>query len=325
MAFDTGIFQGRFTSAGTAVGLSFRSDIDWINIYNTTTLAAGGAGTGVEYKWMRGFPAGAMIRYQKLAADDSMLPAYVAAGGFTLIDTSDQTLGALNNTVTTISGAAPPLVSAASTAGLSDGDVVRILNVPGAQQFGGIDFTIDNLVLNTQFDLAYAPVIVTTGVVAGGTFRRVPYDPIFYPRRRYISGITQAANAVVALTVTHGFTVGQVVRFEVPAAFDMTEIDRLTGTITAVDLVNNTVTVDIDSTAFTAFAWPLTTAGAFTPAQLVPVGEDSTSAVGITLDDATDNQAAIGIRLEAGADSPAGVLNDVIYYVAGKSFAVTNE
>jgi len=324
MAYDTAIFQGRFTSTGTRSQIDFRSDIDWMEVINGTVAAAGGAGTGVKFLWQRGFGDDSGFIYTKLAADDSIALGVMANGGFTLVDTSDQTLGALNATVTTISGAAPPLVSAASTAGLANNDVVRILNVPGAQQFGGIDFTIGNLVANTQFELTYAPTIVTTGVVAGGTLRRVPFDPIYYPRRRYISAITQAATAVVTLTVTHGFTVGQVVRFEVPAAFDMTEINGLTGTVTAINAVTNTVTVDIDSSAFTAFAWPLTADVPFTPAQLVPVGEDSTSTAGITLDDATFNDAVLSMLLAAGANSPAGTVGDVIYWRAGKSFSVNN-
>jgi hypothetical protein len=140
---------------------------------------------------------------------------------------------------------------------------------------------------------------------------------MYYPRRRYISSITQAAAAVIELTVLHDFEVGEVVRIQVPDAFDMTEINGLQGEITAVDNLLNTITVDIDSTAFTAFAWPLTADVPFTPAQVIPVGDsEQTSLV------ATQNVSHVGIELAAGVDGPAGVLNDEIYWIAGVSFEV---
>lgn len=318
MSYNTYTQQGRFTSDGTRKVLQLRGDIDWIHTWNLTTIAAGGAGTGVEFRWMRGFIDDTGIEYTKLAADDSISSDVLASGGFTPIDTSTEPkLSAANATVTAISNATPPVVSLTSTAGLEDSDIVRFINVTGAQQFGGIDFTIDSLVANTSFDLPFAPTIVAGTT---GSFRRVIKNPLYYPRHRYISAITQAASAVVTLTVTHEFTVGQIVRFQVPAAFDMTEMDSLQGEITAINTTTNTITVNIDSTAFTAFAWPLTTDVPFTPALVVPLGDDATTLAG-----ATDNQGYIGIELAAGTDSPAGVADDVIYWMAGKNFSVTYE
>ena len=43
------------------------------------------------------------------------------------------------------------------------------------------------------------------------------------------------------------------------------------------------------------------------------------------LGDATYNAAYIGVSLPAGASKPGGGDNDVMYWVAGKSFAVNNE
>jgi hypothetical protein len=130
------------------------------------------------------------------------------------------------------------------------------------------------------------------------------------------------------MSVTHGFTVGQEVRIIVPDAFGMTEIDGLQGTITAIDTTTttgNSITVDIDSTAFTTFAFPLAAAVPFSPAMVVPLGEAATSPYENLLDDATINTGYIGMILAAGADSPAGVTSDVIYWVAGKSFSVDNQ
>ncbi len=331
MAYDTVIQQGRFTSAGTAKTLQIRSDLDWLKVYNITVAAASQTtAIGVSYYWQRGFPAGAMWEHLKSnAANAANLDQYLTTGGFTLVDSSVQTPGTLNATITAISNAAIPVVTNSGTNGLSAGDVVRIINVAGAQQLGGFDFTVGyNTLSSSTFSLDYMSQIVAGTT---GSWRKINFDPIFYPRRRYITKITQAASAVVTLSVTHGYQVGQSVRFVVPAAFGMVEMDGLQGTITAINTTTtsgNTITVNIDSSAFTAFAWPLTAAVPFTAAEVVPVGEDTAQALSSGVDiltDATINTAFIGITLAAGANSPAGQNGDVIYWVAGKSFSVDNQ
>lgn len=313
--------QGSFTSTGTAKYITLRSDVDWMRVYNYTTMAAGGAGTGVEFLWMRGFADDYGFEYQKLAADDSMSPTVITSGGFTLVNTSTASpLGAINSTVSAISNAAIPIVSATSTAGLTAGDIVRFVNVTGAQQFGGVDFEIDTVVANTSFRLVYAPQIVAGTT---GSFYPVKVPPQFYPLRRFISKITSANPAVVTTTVSHGYAVGQLVRFNVPAGYGMTQIDGLVGTITAVTA--STFTTDIDASAFTTFAWPLTAAVPFTHATVVPLGDSSASTYAGLYSGSFEDQNYIAMKLAAGTDSPAGALNDVIYWIAGKSFSVNNE
>lgn len=334
MADNTIIQQGRFTSDGAAKTLQIRSDVDWFKIYNTT-IAAGAQTTavGVEYYWQRGFPAGAMWEYKKSnAANAADLSVYATSGGFTLVDSTVVTLGALNNgstAVSAVSSAAIPVATVGSTAGMAAGNIVRMYNVTGAQQLGGFDFTVGyNTFSATTFSLDYMSQIVAGTT---GSFRVVPFDPIYYPRRRYITKITKAASAVVTMSVTHGYKVGQLVRFVVPAEFGMIEMDGLQGTITAINTTTtsgNTITVNIDSSAFTTFAWPLTAVNPFTAAEVVPMGEDTAAALNAgvdTLTDATINTGYIGISFPAGANSPGGATNDVLYWVAGKSFSVDNQ
>lgn len=321
MAYDTLVQQGTFTSDGTSHIVTLRGDVDWMWVYNRTNIAAGGGGDIAQAYWQRGMTTGRGVGYDKLAADDSLEIYQLAANaGFTYIDTSTDTLGAAVAT-TQINGAAPPVVSTGNTAGLADGDVVRIINQIGAQQLGGMDFTIDTIVANTSFELANMATIVTTGAAAG-IYRRVPTThPSFYPSTRYISAITQAANAVVTVTVDHTFQVGQEVRFKVPAIYDMVEMDDLSGTVTAVAI--STITVDIDSTAFTAFAFPLTAEVPFTPAIVVPYGTDSGSTN--EFDPSVRDVDQIYMLLAAGNNSPAGANNDEIMWVAGRSFSNTIE
>ena len=79
----------------------------------------------------------------------------------------------------------------------------------------------------------------------------------------------------------------------------MIEMDELIGNITAISTANNTITVDIDSSAFTAFAFPTSAvAGAGVEApQVIPVGETANDTYANNLDDATDNQAFRGVQI----------------------------
>lgn len=322
------IQQGRFTSDGTAAEIQVRSDIDWMHVINYTIADANQTtAIGVEYYWQRGMAADTGIEYKKSnAANAANLTDALASGGFTLLDTSGSPLDTLNATTTAISTAAIPVVTNSGTNGLVAGDVVRIINTSGAQQLGGFDFTVGyNTLTSTTFSLDYMSQLAGAGTT--GSWRKIKFNPAFYPRRRAITKISKAGSAVVTLSVTHGFTAGQAVRFVVPSAYGMTEMDGLVGNITSVDTTTttgNTITVDIDSSAFTTFAFPATADVPFTPAWVVPIGETANNTYANNLDDSTDNQSFIGMKLAAGTDSPAGANNDVIYWRAGKSFSVSN-
>lgn len=315
MSFGSVISQGTFTADGNGKTLSIRSDVDWIRVINFTLAAAGG-GEGCVYEWYRGMAAGTGIKQLNTGAIEVL-----TANGFTLVDSSASMLGANNATVTAISNAAIPVVSATSTAGLNDGDIVRIGDVTGAHQLGGIDFTIDTVVTDTSFRLHYMAQIVAG---TGGNFHKINYDALYYPRVRTISKITKAAQAVVTLTVTHNLTVGQKVKFNLSTVNEMMEIDGQIGTITAVDTTNNTITVDINSTGYTTFVFGLTAdadAG-YTHGHIIPIGETA----GGNTEDATLNEGIIGMYLAPGdgttgatVGGPAGQNTNVIYWLAGKT------
>lgn len=315
------IQQGTFTQGATATDkiLQIRSDVDWIRVLNLTQAAATNNGSGYEFFWQRGMSATTpgVVYYHPAADHTAAIDVLSASTGFALVDSSLQSMSA-GVAYTAVSGATPPVVSAA-TALVSNGSVVRMINGVGCQQLTGMDFTIGNVNAGVSFELSYGPTIVAAAAPgANAVYRRVYYDPVYYPTHRYITNITQAAQAVVTLSVTHGYTVGQVVGFRVPAAYGMVEMNNLRGTITAINTTTNTITVDINSSAFTAFAFPLTAAVPFTHAMVVPVGEFNN----LILSTATYNTTYIGIALPTGAKAPAGVANDVVFWVAGKSFNV---
>jgi len=207
---------------------------------------------------------------------------------------------------------------------LTTGNVVRLALIAAVPNICGIDFEVEVLngtTFRPRWPLANAP-----GAVGGtGVWREIPTPPLYAPRRKFVVNVVSSGvTTVVTTSVTHQYTVGEEVRMYVPSAANgMVQIDGLQGTVLSVDLTNNTFTLDIDSSSFTAFAWPLTASFPYTPAQCMAFG--SVAAGNLTLlDDATRNEAEIGIILSGGVNHPAGAAADVIYWVAGKSDQVTN-
>lgn len=327
---NTIISQGKFTSTGANYFVDLPSGVDWMMVYNKTQgKNAQTTAVGVKYYWQRGFGAGhKWVTYKSNAANAANLESYVEASGFTLYDTSLQSPGVLVSTITAISGAAIPVVTNTGVNGLAAGSIVRLSNIVGGQQLGGMDFTVGNNALtDTTFSLDYMSQIAAATT---GSWRVINFDPIFYPRRRFITDITSASQAVVTLSVTHGYQVGQVVRMVVPDVFEMSEMNGLQATIVAIDTdvdSGNTITIDIDSSAFTPFEFALTSETPCSFAEVVPMGQDtgfSLSAGVNILSDATVNQGSDGMILAGGANCPGGAEDDVMYWVAGKSFDVSN-
>ncbi len=324
---NTIIQQGYFTSAGEAVTINLRNGVDWIRVYNTTVMGAAQiAAVGAEYYWQSGMGNGECIEYKKSdAANAANLITFNATGGFTFFDSSVNITGPLHTDVTAVSAAATPVVTATAANGLSAGDIVRLTSITGATQLGGIDFTVGHTAAITAntFPLDYMPQIVAGTT---GNWQRIDVVSAFYPKRRTITkAVSAGATTVITTSVTHGFTVGQQLRITIPKACGM-EVAATQCTVIAVNtaVAVNTFTVDLDTSTQPAFAFPLT-GFAFTPAQAVPVGENTAAALnaGVNiLEDATVDYGSIGVTLAAGANSPAGLTGNVIFWMAGTSFSV---
>ena len=293
------IVKGSFTSTGQAEYVAIPIGATWMKVVNLTTSTTAGAGELADAYWQPTLNYG--IGYVWNAGTDATGPAALsAATGFTIYNSgSDNPLGTIDATVTAISNATPPRVTLTATAGMADGDIVRFANMTGGTQLNGMDFTI-TVIDGTHFDLAYmAPIVAATT----GSFYPVKFQDLFYPRARFISEITAGASTVITMTVAHEFIVGAVVRLVVPEAFGMNELNWLPAKVTAISA--STITVDIDSTSFTAFAFPLTGIVLTSYAQVLPESQSSV------------NSGEIGVKLEAGAAAVAGVLNDEISWIAG--------
>lgn len=314
------VASGSFTSTGAAKIIPLRSDFDYFETENHTQMATTQAtGRGVMFRWYRGYADDSAFMVSKENNANTVTYEVVTSGGFTRRDTSVQAPEAAKATSGTDVDTTSPARVTVTSHGYSTGDRVRMYGTTGMLQIAGMEFTITRVDANT-FDLAYLDASGFAAVATAGFARRIPNNPLYVPEKNYITGITAANPMVVTLSVTHNLAINDKVRLSVPSAFSMTQADGLVGTVTAVNTTNNTITLDIDSSAFTAFSFPASASVPFTHAHVVPFGD-----VANGVDQALDNQAQIEMELAAGADSPAGSNNDVIYWRALKSGFVNNE
>jgi hypothetical protein len=366
--------------AASAWTIAIPSGVDWLKVWDYTKAGQNGlssvyfggtnnAFAGNYWYWQRGMAAGTGIVQYKTNSASTLNEDTLVSGGFTLYDPSGQTAGALPLlsapvATTASTNATRPVVSTGSTAGLTVGSIVR-LNSTAQTDINGIDFVVGAVVANTSFTLLTSTNALATapGAIGGaGFYSIVNYNALFYPRRRTVVNITQANPAQVSTAIPHGMTAGQVIRFEIPSVSGMVQLNPSPFNnyqpVTIVQVIDDyNFTINIDTTAFTAFTWPTIAQQPSSFPQFNPVGEDTAAALvspyaqvpsvggqqifntntGI-LADSTVNTGYLGMILGGGGNGnalttpisgPAGTVHftsgnvidvaDSMYWVAGKS------
>ncbi len=351
--------QGTFIVPATVVPqyLKIPSNADFMWVYNYTNAAKVGGATGLgwKYYWQRGMAAGTGLVTYYGNGTAVMSGDTLVSGGFTLYDPSGQSLGALPLVgaavaTTASTNATRPVVTHTADTTVVVGDVVRMSNT-AQTDVNGIDMVVGTVTNSTTFTLLTAsnPLATAPGAIGGaGFYRKINVDALFYPRRRFVVNVTRAVTPTVSTSVAHGLTPGQEIRFSIPAVSSMTQLDGLSATIlTVVDDYN--ITINLDTSAFTAFTWPTIAQQPSSFPILVPFGEDTAASLAIPLAqtptvggiqingtqsgilaDSTVNTGFLGMVLGTGGvgtvagalaiSGPAGTTAaDVVYWVAGKS------
>lgn len=177
------------------------------------------------------------------------------------------------------------VVTMASTAGISVGDTVRMLNVATMQQTSGIDFTVTAVTSNTNITLGMMATAVTAGAnsfAASGTSATVlKFIPgRMYPRRKFIAGITRASQATVYFTSTNDFTPGEMVGLRIPSEYGSgawSDINFLRKDYRVLSVTNSStqssIVLDLDTSGITsAFVYPTSAIAVdgISPAVVVP-------------------------------------------------------
>jgi hypothetical protein len=213
-----------------------------------------------------------------------------------------------------------------STATLYPGALILMTANSVNKQLGGMLFTVNTVASGTTFTIANAGWLNTANFTNGAeTFfvQLVSVPPLYYPKSAVITAITAANPAVVTTSVNLGLTVGQQVRLRVPSTFGMTQANNVTAIVSAVS--GNQVTLGgttgafslgngLNSSAFTAFAWPAASSVPFNYAQLIPIGSGPTlEGSGLynfdSLADATANTGYQGFVVGSGIlNTPSGTV-----------------
>jgi len=288
------------------------SNADWISVRNLTNSGVEGtdeayfngtadAAVGLEFYWQRGMAAGSAIVKFYDTATQALWGDTITTGGFTLYDPSGQSVGAqplLGSPIATTASTnvTRPVVTTASTAMLQVGTVVRMSNT-AQTDVNGIDMVVGTINSGTQFTLLTASNALATapGAIGGAGFFRIVYNAnsqLFYPRLRYITNITQAANAQVSVSVAHGLTPGQEIRFNIPNVSGMTQLNPQTnnnyfpqgatsGAIVQTIVDDYNFTININTTSYTAFTFPTIAQQPSGFPTMTPIGEDTATALSI--------------------------------------------
>lgn len=324
------VTQGSFTSTGVGVKVNLPSSADYFKVQNLTQLATTQAtGRGVMFEWYGNglVAADNAIEWKKTNSTDALNMVLATSGGFTYVQTAPVVEAQSANAITGITAASPAVVS--QTNSYSDGDILRFYSTTGMLQIAGMDFQISST-SGAGYTLTGLRAAGFAAPATAGYTRRISKYDYVDPQFLYVTEITKASSAVVRTSVdpTNYYVVGMKIRFSVPASFGMTEINGLTGTITALSSANYTMTVDIDSTVFTTFAFPASssspTAALF--ATVAPAGAKTSydpntgvqTGYNFTLQPFHSGNFTPFMYLAAGAQSPAGSSGDVIVWQAYK-------
>jgi hypothetical protein len=151
----------------------------------------------------------------------------------------------------------------------------------------------------------------------------------------FVTAISKATNAEITFSEAHSYVVGQLVHFSVPASFGMKQMDQLTGRVITATGTNSPtgsgvykLTVNIDTSSFTTFAFPASSGSPTTAlfATMAPAGQlvirnaTTLAQVGYNTSYAPFHSAQFVpyMLVSGGAQSPGGAASDVIVYTAYK-------
>ena len=239
-----------------------------------------GDAQAIEWWWARGMPQQAAKGIlQASEASTPQLPAMTAytitSSGISCYDTANPpTFAALATTAITGS-AGTYVVSMASTGSIAVGDYVLLYATTGELQIAGYSFQVTAVTANVSITLGYmasSGTVLAADATAGFVKKYIPNR--YYPKEKRIANITQAAQAVVFFTEKNDFTPGEQVSFRVPSEWGMTELNNVKARVLSVtnSATVSSITLDLDSSGFSAFVFPTSAVAAagISPAVAVP-------------------------------------------------------
>jgi len=321
-----------FTADGAGKKILLPSSADYFETFNVTQASATNPSTAYKCFWygpkfgVGASPAGQGFKVVKTTSD--LTSALAAGTGFTYV-TSSPVIEAQNSAAITGITAASPAVVSQTAHGYSAGDIIQFYGTTGMLQISGMNFQISTVNANDYTLIGLRAGGFAAPATAGFT-RRISKYAAVDPQYLYITEVTKATQAVVRVSVdpTAYYVVGMKLHFSVPYSFGMTELNGLTGTIVAISAANYTMTVDIDSSAFTTFAFPASASSPISPlfATVAPAGASTKRDPNTYVETGYNfqyqafhtGQFVPYMYLAAGTLSPAGSASDIINWTAYK-------
>lgn len=324
-----------FVSTGLGVKIPVPSSADYFVTTNknkvAVTTAACFRGEWYGPKFRTGASAANDgVRWRKNGSHAVLIDNFstaTASDGFTYVTTVPYIEAQSANAITAITAASPGVVSQVNT--YSNGDILQFYDTTGMLQISGMNFEISSA-SGAGYSLIGLRGAGFAAPATAGYTRRISKMLAVDPQFLYVTEITKATQAVVRTSVdpTQYYVVGMQVRFSVPYSFGMYQMNSVTGKIVSLSSANYTMTVDIDSSAFSTFAFPASssspTAQLF--ATVAPAGAstqyDPITGVQTGYDfqfqPFRTGQFSPYMYLGAGIQSPAGESGDIIDWVAYK-------
>lgn len=337
-----------------AVNIPMTDKPDWIIVKNLTNWGDTTAVTSIESEWFSSMAQGSFISMDQTVTTNALASNTGVSAGFTFVDQSNPPTFA-KVAMTAINGTTF-VMSTGTTTGINVGDFVRLINVAGANELSGMLFQVTAVSAGVSITLGFGATAATakgSGYGNGTTgFYQKVYPGFMYPATRQVLFISQATQAKVYFGRQNDFTPGEMVDFQIPVPYGMTQLSNLTGNSTSIIsgnkpgparvlVVTNTatessITLDYDTTGFTAFTYPSSAAfaGGASPAVCFPAGSGIVplngsatipqSPPGTNLQDAFDNHAQYVMNLGLSVVGPASAHMVVMAFKADFNNAITN-
>ena len=282
---------GTYTNASpiVSVNVALTDQPDWFFVKDITNWGAQSTAANPVYaEWFSSMASGSYLGLGQPSSTTTGVTPYTTqgtTGGFTFIN---QSKPPVFTKVAVTSVVPSTMVVTATNTSLSVGSFVRLINIAGGQQISGSTvYQVTALTSTTSFTLGYMLPAINAGLTVAaigsttGYFQQV-YPSNFYPTTLPVMYITQATQAKVYFARQNPYTVGELVDFQIPSTYGMVQLSNLTGLpggAARVLVVTNTatessITINVNTTGYTAFVFPTTTAYASgaSPAVCFPAG-----------------------------------------------------
>lgn len=290
---STQITSGSFTNvASTPYFLPLQQHVSYFRLVNASKLASYTSARITSAEWWDYMANGTAIADAPTTVTgplnaSAVIRTLLAQNGITKVTGGAYVQGPTIAIASFVPGS-PTVFTTSAPHGFQVGDNVRISGMTTAPQMGGLVMTVTAVGSTTTFTTLFNSTAALTSV--GSVFKvgNVAFQnsSLYYPQNRAIALITLANPMVVTTLVQQNYQIGDVVRFMIPTQFGMQQLNSGSNglpiqlTVSAVNNAVGTQSVtfaNVDSSAYTAFAWAAAASYPYGLPVMIPQGEGNTN------------------------------------------------